>query len=115
MKKIYFHLIFFSVVLSACNNAENQFDAQGTFEADEVIVSSEIPGKLVAFDLQEGQTIPKDSVVGSVDATNLVLQKEQVEASIGSLNEKTADVGPQVKMLQDQLSVQQSQMQNMLH
>src|SRR5580765_6926864 len=110
MKKNYFSLIFFGCLLFACNNSENRFDAQGTFEADEVIVSSEIPGKLVLFNLQEGQSVLKDSVVGSVDATNLVLQKEQVEASIGSLSEKTYDIEPQVKLLQDQLTVQQSQM-----
>jgi len=115
MKKIPFHLIISCLALSACSNDENEFDAQGTFEADEVIVSSEIPGKLLAFNLQEGQTIPKDSVVGLVDAANIVLQKEQVEASIGSLNEKTADVEPQVKLMEDQLTVQQSQMDNLLH
>ena len=115
MKKIFFPLAIPALFFLACNNDENKFDAQGTFEADETIVSSEIPGKLVSFNVQEGQTISKDSVIGAVDATNLILQKEQVEASIGSLNEKTADVQPQVKMLQDQLAVQQSQMQNMLH
>ena len=114
MKKNFLRIVIALLALS-CNNDEIKFDAQGTFEADEVIVSSEIPGKLVAFNLREGQTISKDTVVGAVDATNLVLQKEQVEASIGSLQEKTADVEPQVKMLQDQLTVQQSQMDNMLH
>ena len=114
MKKNFLRIVVILLALS-CNKDENKFDAQGTFEADEVIVSSEIPGKLVAFNLREGQTISKDTIVGAVDATNLVLQKEQVEASIGSLQEKTADVEPQVKMLQDQLTVQQSQMDNMLH
>ena len=50
-----------------------------------------------------------------VDATNISLQKQQVEASIDALNEKTSDATPQVKILQDQLAVQQSQLDNLLH
>jgi HlyD family secretion protein len=99
----------------ACSRNQNQFDASGTFEADEVIVSSEVGGKLTTFNLEEGQLIPKDSIVGKIDAENISLQKEQVEASIKALNEKTADVSPQVKMLEDQLVVQQSQLENLQH
>jgi len=54
-------------------------------------------------------------VIGLVDAENLNLQKEQVQASIEALNQKTADLAPQVKLLEDQLNVQESQMQNLLH
>ena len=111
--------IFFPVLLVfafvSCGPNGHQFDASGTFEADEVIVSSELNGKLVSFQVQEGDNIAKDSVIGKIDAENLALQKEQVEASIKALGEKTSDVSPQVRMLQDQLAVQQSQLTNMLH
>jgi HlyD family secretion protein len=59
--------------------------------------------------------IAKDSIVGTVDPTNIDLQQQQVEASIKALNEKTADVNPQVQLLQDQLAVQQSQLDNLLY
>ena len=98
-----------------CNRNQNHFDASGTFEADEVNVSSEMGGKLISFKVEEGNQIPKDTVVGKIDAENVSLQKEQVEASIQALNQKTADVTPQVKMLQDQLQVQQSQLTNLHH
>ena len=104
-----------AVLLAACNRNGNNYDASGTFEATEVIVSSEVPGKILSLNLNEGDTIPADSIVGMVDATNLNLQKEQVEASIHSLGEKTADAGPQVTLLQHQLDVQQSQLSTLLH
>ena len=104
-----------SLMITSCNRNQNNFDAFGNFEADEVIVSSEIAGKLISFNVEEGNQIPKDSVVGKIDAENLSLQKQQVEASIQALNEKTSDVTPQVKMLQDQLQVQQSQLANLYH
>ncbi len=50
-----------------------------------------------------------------VDATNLSLQEQQVEASINALNQKTADVTPQVQLLRNQLAVQQSQLNNLTH
>lgn len=101
--------------LAACSNNNEKFDASGTFEADEVIVSSELNGKILTFNLDEGSVLKKDSVVGTIDAVNIALQKEQVEANIASLKEKTSDVTPQVKLLQDQLTVQQSQLENLQH
>jgi len=101
--------------LTACGNKAEHYDASGNFEADEVVVSSEIGGKILSFDVQEGSQLHKDSVVGLVDATNINLQKEQVEATIQSLGSKTLDVNPQIKLLEDQLAVQQSQFNNLLH
>ena len=107
--------IFLFTILTGCNNGESNHDASGTFEAEEVIVSSELPGKLLSFNVQEGQVIAKDSIVGFVDAKNISLQQEQVEANIRSLNEKTANVKPQIQLLQDQIAVQQSQITNLQH
>ena len=103
------------LVLISCNRNGSEYDASGTFEADEVIVSSELNGKIISLDVQEGDVIQKNAMVGKIDAENLSLQKEQVEASIEALSEKTADVNPQVKLLQDQLAVQESQLANYLH
>jgi HlyD family secretion protein len=102
------------VILCACNNGRDNSDASGVFEAEEVIVSSELPGKILEFSINEGDQVPIGKMVAMIDATNLRLQKEQVEASIGTLQEKVVDVGPQVKLLEDQLSVQQTQLDALL-
>ncbi len=116
MKRIFQFLVFSILVsLLSCNKNESNSDASGTFEADEVIVSSELTGKILSFNVQEGLQIAKDSIVGIVDAKNISLQQEQVEASIKALSEKTSNVKPQVQLLQNQLSVQQSQLNNLLH
>ncbi len=80
-----------------------------------MIVSSELNGKILSLNINEGDTVSSGRVVGTVDAEGISLQKEQVEASISSLGDKTADVGPQVQLLQNQLAVQQSQLSNLLH
>jgi HlyD family secretion protein len=108
-------IIAMAVLFTACNRNTPKFDATGTFEVDEVIVSAEQTGKILSFNVSEGQSIPQNNVVGIIDAENLSLQKEQIQASIEALREKTADVQPQISMLQDQLAVQQSQLENLQH
>lgn len=115
MKFQFTSLIVAAVTLAACNGNGNGHDASGTFEADEVIVSASANGKILSFNVEEGSALAKDSVVGTIDPTNLSLQKEQVEATIQSLGEQTVNVGPQVKLLEQQLAVQQSQLDNLLH
>ncbi len=99
----------------ACNNNKHQSDASGTFEVVEVVVSSEATGKILSLNIREGDTISKGEIVGEIDTINLALQKQQIEASIQSLDEKTINVAPQVDLLKKQLAVQQSQLQNLLH
>ena len=108
-------LIAFLLLGISCNDKQGDFDATGTFETDEVIVSSEIGGQILSLNIEEGNDVAKDSVIGMIDATNLALQKEQAEATIQSLGDKTMSVAPQVKLLKDQLAVQQSQLDNLNH
>jgi HlyD family secretion protein len=107
--------IILGIAVLSCNRNGNDFDASGTFETDEVVVSAQASGQIISFHVQEGQTISKDSVVGEIDPENLALQKEEVEASMQALNEKTADVSQQIKLLEDQLTVQQTQLDNLQH
>jgi HlyD family secretion protein len=103
-----------AVIFSSCNSTKMKHDAAGMFEADEVIVSSEEAGKLLHFAVKEGDVLQKDSIVAIIDALPVNLQQQQVEASIKSLSEKTIDVQPQVKLLKEQIAVQQTQLANLL-
>lgn len=113
--KLIYLIVITTVILFACKNKNDKYDATGTFEVDEVIVSATANGKILALNIEEGSVLAKDSIVGLVDPTGLSLQKEEVEATIESLGQQTANVGPQVKLLEDQLTVQQSQLANLLH
>jgi HlyD family secretion protein len=102
-----------AVILFSCNTTQMKHDAAGMFEADEIIVSSEVAGKLLHFNLKEGDTVKKDSVIAIIDALPVNLQQQQIEASIHSLHEKTLDVQPQIQLLKDQMAVQQTQLANL--
>jgi HlyD family secretion protein len=94
----------------ACGSEKMQSDASGVFEADEIIVSAEVGGKLLQFDIREGDSLSAGATAAEIDATNLELQKEQVEASIRALGEKTNTVAPQIELLEQQYRVQESQL-----
>ena len=115
MKNIHLITIILATAFVGCRDKAGDFDASGTFETDEIVVSSELPGKILSFAVEEGQMIARDSVVGTIDSRQIVFQKEQVEESISALNTRTADVVPQINLLNQQLEVQQSQLNNMLH
>jgi HlyD family secretion protein len=109
--KICIYVSLVTAILAGCKSDQSS-DASGTFEADEVIVSSEVSGKILKMDLEEGSVLTKDSIAAMIDSTQLILQKEQVEANIGTLKQKTLDVKPQIKLLQDQITVQKAQLDN---
>ena len=115
MKQIHLLIIAIALSVAGCRDNDNDFDASGTFETDEVIVSSELAGKLLSFTIEEGQNIPKDSIVGSIDSRQLIYQKEQVQESISALSDRTSNVLPQIRLLEQQLTVQQSQLDNLMY
>lgn len=113
MKAKFFISILSVLILISCNTNKVKYDASGNFEADEVVVSAEANGRITTLNLQEGDIVRKSQVVGTIDNENIRLQKQQVEASINALNEKTTNVEPQVKLLEDQVKVQYSQLDNL--
>ncbi|WP_026752459.1 HlyD family secretion protein [Sediminibacterium sp. C3] len=104
---------FFGILLAACSNKNGDFDAQGVFETEEVMVSAEIPGKLLSFSVQEGDSLQQNQPVALLDSMALVLQKAQLQASVKALNEKTLDVNPQIELYKKQYEVQSVQLKNL--
>lgn len=104
-------IIFLS--LASCNDG-NDYDASGNFEADEVIVSARQNGQLLSFTVQEGMTLKEGDKVGQVDVAIPTLQKQQAEASIAALKNKTSSPAAQTTLVNKQLQVQESQLAQQL-
>lgn len=113
MKYLAIPVIFFC--LAACSGRETEADAQGNFEADEVIVSAQQNGQLLSFTANEGDTLAKGAIVGQIDVNGLTLQKEQTAATISALREKTTDPQPQLVLVRKQLAIQEAQLKQLLH
>lgn len=100
-------------ILAACNNNKISYDASGNFEADEVMVSAQQNGQLLYFSVREGDQLKEGAVVGQIDMTVQRLQKEQTEATISALQQKTGSAADQVKVAKAQLAAQQIQLNNL--
>ncbi|MBZ4187822.1 HlyD family secretion protein [Niabella beijingensis] len=92
-----------SIVLAACQNKKKAYDASGTFEAVETIVSSEAAGIIRVLDLEEGQVVDSGRIVGYIDSTQLYLKKRQLRAQIGTVRSGKPDITAQTAALKEQL------------
>ncbi|MEO7294023.1 MAG: biotin/lipoyl-binding protein, partial [Ginsengibacter sp.] len=101
------------IVFSSCNGNKKDFDASGNFEADEVIVSAQQNGELLSYSVEEGKFLKEGAVIGQIDVAIPKLQKEQTEAAISSLKEKTTTSNDQVEVIKKQITVQEAQLQNL--
>lgn len=105
------------ILLSSCRNKEPEFDATGTFEAVETIISAEASGTLKEFDLQEGQQLAVGQRIGYIDSVQLYLKKKQLETQAKAVLGKKPSVNTQLAALQSQLNTAQrerSRIQNLL-
>ncbi|MDP3581247.1 MAG: HlyD family efflux transporter periplasmic adaptor subunit [Ignavibacteria bacterium] len=98
-----------ALTLAACGNGNGKYDATGTFESEEVIVSSEAMGKLVQFDVEEGAQLKQNQVVGVIDTLQLYLKKKQLEASAKAVLSKQPDVAMQLAALQEQIKATETE------
>jgi HlyD family secretion protein len=113
------------LMLTSCGKKEKEFDATGTFEATEVTVSAKSTGELQRFDVTEGQEIDQNVVVGTIDAYQLKLQRQQLEntkeqlkankkqlnATRGATNSKQLDLEKQVASIRQQIANAQRERQ----
>ena len=100
--KLFPFLIVF--LLFSCSNGNGKADAYGSFEAEEIIVSAEGNGKILALTLEEGQLLKANQYLGYIDTAQLHLQKQQLKAQIEGTYAQRTDIPKQLKALQEKLS-----------
>lgn len=107
MKKIMYVALAFLAV--SCGK-ETAFDAQGTFEATEVVVSSEASGRIMRLDAEEGTLVNANTVVGEIDSLQLDLQRKQLIAQQTALLGSRPDVQKQVATIKEQITKQKAEL-----
>lgn len=96
-------LLLAAATITACNKKEAAYDASGTFEAVETIVSAEASGNIRSLELEEGQVLKAGQVVGYIDSIQLILKKKQLQAQISAVLSGRPDIAAQTAALQEQL------------
>lgn len=92
------------LAIASCNDNDNKFDASGTFEAEETIISAEATGVILQFDIEEGQALRQGQLIGYIDSIQLHLKKKQLMSQINSILSQRPDAAVQVAALEVQLN-----------
>ena len=92
------------VFVLACGG-DDEPDAYGTFEANEVVVSAQVGGQLLSFTPVEGARIPAGTVVGVVDTTQLALSRQQIVAQREATAARASEAVGQINVLEVQRDI----------
>lgn len=107
MKRIYIYGTLL-LLMTACGKSA-EFDAMGTFEATEIVVSAEAAGRILDFTVEEGETVEAGRQLGTIDTVQLYLQKLQLERQRASVRSNRPDITKQVAALREQITKQQTE------
>lgn len=89
--------------LLSCGRGDDAADAWGTFEAEELIISSETPGRIISMDVTEGMVVSGGAVIAVTDTVMLVLQRHELDAVTASARSRLAGIAAQDAVLRQQM------------
>jgi len=94
-----------AMFLCSCNKAP-EYDASGNFEATDVTLSAETPGKILEFDISEGDTIRANQFLALIDTAQLHYQRRQLLFQHSASNSGRPDISVQLASLRRDLEKQ---------
>ncbi len=106
-----------ATTLFSCSDASGTADGYGNFEATEITISAENNGKLLQFDVQEGDTLSKAQFIGYIDTIPLALKREQLQVSKAIISSKSKGVLSQINVLNAKLktgNINKDRMQHLI-
>jgi len=109
--------LIIGLAIFSCNNQKDSSDAFGNFEADDQLISSEIAGKLLSCNFEEGMTLSKGAEIAVVDTVPLLLQISQLRSQQITIQSRKQSVKSQLAVVEQQkknLEVDRARIDNML-
>lgn len=101
MKKLIIPVILLLAV--GCNRSGSDADAWGTFEADDVIISSETSGRIILMNVTEGTTVAGGAVIAVTDTVMAVLQRAELGAVTAQAQARLAGIAAQDAVIRQQM------------
>lgn len=88
---------------TACSSGEKDYDASGVFETTEVIVSAKATGEILSLNVEEGQDVKRNEMLGLIDTLQLSLHDQQLAANQSAADSKRLDANRQVASIRQQI------------
>ena len=95
-------MMMMTFLVVGCSTPTDSSDAYGNFTANPVMVSSEASGKLISLSAQEGGQLKAGQMVALVDTVSLDLERNLIDAKIGSLPKKLREALSEIEVLEKQ-------------
>jgi HlyD family secretion protein len=96
-------IVIAAVLLGGCKNKTDKADAFGNFEATEVIISAETNGRILQFNLVEGDQVDKNAIIALIDTTIIHLQIAEIDAGMKSVRTRISSINAQNDILKQQI------------
>lgn len=93
---------------SSCKKT-TEYDASGNFEATDVTLSAETPGRILEFDIAEGDSVRAHQFVALIDTAQLHYQRQQLLYQHSASNENRPDISLQLAGSRRDLEKQQTE------
>lgn len=103
--------------LVSCADGDHVADAYGNFEADEVLVPAQTQGILISLEVNEGDLLKKDQVVGMVDTSDAMIKRDQLLSQLDVNRAKMINLSAQLDVQEEQrknLAREVERMRNLL-
>jgi len=99
-----------ALVAASCGKSKDEADASGTFEATEVIVSAQASGQILSLNLEEGQVLTANQLIGTIDSTQLYLRKKQLLANGKAIQSRRPNIKKQIATIEQQISTAKTEL-----
>lgn len=106
MKPFYLLLASAAIVTTSCSKAP-EYDASGNFEATDVTISAETAGKILSFDIEEGDSLSVNQVIALIDTAQHHFQRQQLLFQQSASNASRPDISIQLAASRRELERQQ--------
>lgn len=90
--------------MTACENANPEYDATGVFETTEVIVSAQDNGEIMQLTIEEGSEVSPNELLGHIDTIQLSLKRQQLTATLSATESRKLDVNKQLASIRQQIA-----------
>lgn len=101
MQKLLIPVVF--LLAAGCGRGDSDSDAWGSFEADEVIISSETSGRIVLMNVTQGAQVAGGAVIAVTDTTMAVLQRAELVAVTAQAQARLAGIAAQDAVIHQQM------------
>ncbi|HEY4322486.1 MAG TPA: HlyD family efflux transporter periplasmic adaptor subunit [Mucilaginibacter sp.] len=98
------YLLMLLISITSCKETTSNHDASGSFEAVETIIAAEATGKILQFNIIEGQRLDSGQKIGYIDSTQLHLNKLQTIQNRKAILSGRPETNVQVEALKKQLA-----------